>query len=320
MPNDMEVYYEYNQNMNIKISVNQTSGKNILYFDLSVDMQELLRNINKLPFPLSIDLIDNLRLQLSEAFGIEDRRQTIYIPAGRSTITTLSDQINYIYSSFDEQQKRSIDYCIQKFIQLIIKVKPYFADYVISDKSSALLVELNDLSNIILRANYRFKDNTERLYYNEVGGYTKINLASSGQQEAVWITNLLQYFTSEKINVFLIVEEPEAHLYPDSQMNIADFISLFTNSDGNACIITTHSPYILGELNNLILCAQAAPENTEKAKAVIDQRAWLNRDDLNAYFIRDGIAEDAISETGLIKNELIDGASMVINERGDRII
>ncbi|MFQ7748765.1 MAG: hypothetical protein ACLRJV_16535 [Eubacteriales bacterium] len=38
----------------------------------------------------------------------------------------------------------------------------------------------------------------------------KINLASSCQQEVVWLFNLLFYYLIEQRKVFLIVEEPES--------------------------------------------------------------------------------------------------------------
>lgn len=54
----------------------------------------------------------------------------------------------------------------------------------------------------------------------------KINLASSGQQEVVWLFNLLFYYLIEQRKVFLIVEEPESHLYPASQQTISHVATL----------------------------------------------------------------------------------------------
>ena len=88
----------------------------------------------------------------------------------------------------------------------------------------------------------------------------KINLASSGQQEVVWIFNLLFYYLLEEKKVFLILEEPESHLYPESQRLIAEVLSLFANSD-KQILITTRSPYVLGTFNYLLIAAQCPEQH-----------------------------------------------------------
>ncbi|NJC10520.1 putative ATPase [Micromonospora profundi] len=49
----------------------------------------------------------------------------------------------------------------------------------------------------------------------------------------------------------LIIEEPESHLHPASQVKFAQAIALMINQ-GAKVIITTHSDYFLNQLNNLI--------------------------------------------------------------------
>ena len=57
--------------------------------------------------------------------------------------------------------------------------------------------------------------------------YVKINFSSSGQQEAVWIFNLLYFYILRNKKIFLIMEEPEAHLYPTSQKRMAEALGVF---------------------------------------------------------------------------------------------
>ena len=42
-----------------------------------------------------------------------------------------------------------------------------------------------------------------------------INFASSGQQEVLWLLNQLYILMLKKEKAFVIIEEPEAHLYPN---------------------------------------------------------------------------------------------------------
>ena len=56
----------------------------------------------------------------------------------------------------------------------------------------------------------------ERLQVSE-DRYVKINFASSGQKEAVWILNVVFYYLLNNKKTFFIIEEPESHLFPDAQ-------------------------------------------------------------------------------------------------------
>ena len=55
----------------------------------------------------------------------------------------------------------------------------------------------------ILGGEYRSVNGEERLYFGE--DYVKINYASSGQQEAVWIVNMLFYYMLGKRKTFFII-------------------------------------------------------------------------------------------------------------------
>ncbi len=146
---------------------------------------------------------------------------------------------------------------------------------------------------------------------------TKISFASSGQQEIVWVCNIMFFYLFQKIPVFFILEEPEAHLYPDSQKNISDLISLFVFA-GNSALITTHSPYILGEFNNLLF-ANEIKNSVEQVKALLKNTRPLPYDDSQAFYISDGLKNEGM-EDHLICNELIDGASDDINELNGQLM
>jgi energy-coupling factor transporter ATP-binding protein EcfA2 len=51
---------------------------------------------------------------------------------------------------------------------------------------------------------------------------------------------------------FIVFDEPELNLHPDNQIKIARFIATLVNT-GFSVLISTHSDYIIHELNNLIL-------------------------------------------------------------------
>ena len=222
-------------------------------------------------------------------------------------------------------QKRTIDYCTQNYIEKILRLKPEFSDeqrnlalYESNGVPKQIIQRSMQLTNKILKGTYSFTDGEERIVLKNKK-YVKINFASSGQQESVWILNLLSYYLIRKIPATFIIEEPESNLFPESQKYISEFISLVHNQ-GHSMIITTHSPYILGSFNNLLYAGQTRQSAKEKAAQIIPMDSWLNFRAVSAWFIKNGIIEDCMDhELHLIQNERIDEISQVINEEYDKL-
>ena len=87
---------------------------------------------------------------------------------------------------------------------------------------------------------------------------------------------------------------------------------------GNRAIVTTHSPYILGEFNNL-LYANEIQGVDEQRNAIVDEEKILPYDNSRAFYVADGFVKDAM-EDHLIITSLIDGASDEINTENGRLI
>ncbi len=67
------------------------------------------------------------------------------------------------------------------------------------------------------------------------------------------LSNLVFYFRHlAKKGDFIIIDEPELNLHPDNQRKIARLIGEFVNH-GFKVMISTHSDYIIREINNLIM-------------------------------------------------------------------
>lgn len=257
----------------------------------------------------------------------------IYIPAGRSTIASLTDYISEIFIRNDATENQIIEQnigsCVKDYVLLILMLRRVFftmtqkqlfmsamSNYSKADKT--LIPDFMQLLQKILKGKYVFKNGEEFLIAeNNDSVQTKISFASSGQQEIVWVCNIMFFYLFQKIPVFLILEEPEAHLYPDSQKNISDLISLFVFA-GNSALITTHSPYILGEFNNLLF-ANEIKNSAEQVKNILQNTRPLPYDDSQAFYISDGLKNEGM-ENNLICNELIDGASDDINELNDQLM
>ena len=124
---------------------------------------------------------------------------------------------------------------------------------------------------------------------------------------------------------FIIIEEPEAHLYPTMQKYLLDFICYFMNITGSTVIITTHSPYMLTN-SNLLYYAGALKLKNINSEKVTGKYKYINPENSNIYKIsidnkNNTIKEDLkVKDENDIKSELIDEVSDIINNQYTKLI
>lgn len=332
MSNEMCMEYHFTTTCSVKISLKDNPGyptPNYIWITYSKELKTFLDNKNNCflatPLGVSEDEIRKLKIELYKLF--DDTHSVVYIPAGRSMITLLSQQLGYIYATMDDMQKRSLDSCTKDYIERILRLKPAFSEglygllsYVSNTTISEKIInEALELVKRILRGSYRYTDGEEQILLDN-GKYVKINFSSSGQQECVWILNLLFYYLLQEKRILFIIEEPESHLFPESQKYITELIALVNNC-GHSVVLTTHSPYVLGTLNNL-LYADTLPESySGEADKIISESFWLNYHQFNSWFVKDGMVENCMdTDIHMIQNERIDEISKIINNDFDVLL
>ena len=256
---------------------------------------------------------------------------TIYIPAGRSIFSALPDYIQQqiLVATLDES---TFGLSLRDFLEQISQLKPIFnkpLNEVINEKLVLAPVSFNldqksleiaqRLIALILKGKYRYSQSGEEI---DIDADTSVKLlfASSGQQEALWILMLMFSLILNKTKAFVIIEEPEAHLFPEAQKYMTDLMSLVTNVNGNQIIITTHSPYILTSLNNHIYAEQIGKRYQEEVSKVVDPSFWMNYQRVNAYYVDESVIRSIMDEElHLIKAEEIDSASQLINNEFSKL-
>ena len=131
---------------------------------------------------------------------------------------------------------------------------------------------------------------------------------------------LFYYMLGDK-KTYFIIEEPESHLFPEAQKAITELISIAKN-DRNKVLITTHSPYILGSINNLLYANKVAGSiGTEKVEDIVPARMRLSYEVLGAYYLESGKINNILdAEYQDIDHEVIDGVSTVINEVYEKLV
>jgi predicted ATPase len=320
------IIYKSEDNLDIKLSFTLENELNLLiteilnYKIISQEQHNPFKSLEEL-----LELESNRRLQFNYFKSridniFEETHSHVFIPAGRSLMSTLTEQLQEI------KNPDTLDYFTKSFVERINLLKTYFTDdlnTLIQNKDVALNLD-DDLSRLlkkILKGEYRFNADIdkERIYFNNER-YVKLQYASSGQQESVWILLLIFRYILDKTSVFMVFEEPEAHLYPETQSDMVELIGLLANLNNNQIIITTHSPYILSSFNNLLYAHQVGKNKIGDAReavaSIINSKSWIDPNRISAFFISENGYESIIDEElKLIQAEKIDSASSIINDK-----
>ena len=118
----------------------------------------------------------------------------------------------------------------------------------------------------------------------------------------------------------LIIDEPELNLHPDNQRKMAGLLARLVNS-GIKVMITTHSDYLIREINNRIMLSNEI-ENKKtimKKEKMVDQDI-LQPDQVKAFSLKDNhsIKEVTVDHYG-INTEIFDDLIADANELSDLI-
>lgn len=268
----------------------------------------------------SFKAFDYLEKRLKDFLNLRfnDNYEPLYIPAGRNISVSYPQEFKDFFLSGKSLSgsipQKTIDReLMQAFLGRVSTIQDRFNNtnfQQLSEKQHVypnLIKEAAKLITLVLKGTY-----------SNIGGVGEgikpigsphvipINQASSGQQEALRILQDIFLCLLDRKSVFRIIEEPEAHLFPIAQSQMIKLFSLLIGSDSNQILITTHSPYILSYLNNLLF-AWTVGHIQPRAENKIAIESRLNPEKFGAYVLRDGHSQSIFdTETGLIDRNYLD--------------
>ena len=143
------------------------------------------------------------------------------------------------------------------------------------------------------------------------------HLSSSTAKSLFGLDYLLKNVLAE--NYTLIIDEPEQNLHPDNQRYIARLLGKLVNAKVNV-IISTHSDYIIRELNNLILLSNRFKGYEELMKTYgYEESELLKKEDVKGYIFKENTIEKVqVDEEGM-KMDIFDEVINSMNEASDDI-
>lgn len=119
---------------------------------------------------------------------------------------------------------------------------------------------------------------------------------------------------------FNIVEEPEQNLFPNSQKNVMEHLLKCLNKNKyNRLLITTHSPYILETINNIIY-ADRLKDIGKNVDSVISPEYHVSYNDVSAYMVKEGTVQNIkVDDIKQIDPSEVDSCSDIINNDYTRL-
>lgn len=122
--------------------------------------------------------------------------------------------------------------------------------------------------------------------------------ASSMVKELTPLVLYLRYLA--RPNELIIIDEPEMNLHPEAQASLVEFLAMLVNSDLHI-LVTTHSPYMIDHLVNLMRASEHSDKEEIKDKFFLrDVRAFVPKNAVAVYLFEQGEARSILDEDGLI--------------------
>lgn len=257
-----------------------------------------------------------LRVKLGSAYYNDQ----LFIPAGRAFFSNIENNV----FSFLSHSERNIDPFLARF-------GAYFS-YIKSGGNRQRKREYSEpLAKGLLGGKFVIEKDKEYVETPDNRILPLSNL-SSGQQEALPLLMMLEppepdfhFRRPEDSRTATYIEEPEAHLFPDYQRVITERIAEYAMAKDSAhsVVITTHSPYVLSTLNNLLLAGRVGSRRgmASRVAEVIPASRWLPKGSVKAYaFIAGECRELLDPDLGLVDAGYLDSVSSGIASDFERLL
>lgn len=262
--------------------------------------------------------------KITQDIGPALSNENYFIPAGRSFFSTVQSSVFSFLAS-----NLRIDPFLAQFGRLYERYRNIYrfnTNKVNTDGS-----KLRERVNRLVCGTY-IRVSGEDFIQTADERQVPLAISSSGQQEvlplAITLASLARITRGSARRSTFVVEEPEAHLYPSAQREIVHLFAATTDlsveQPTTQFIITTHSPYILSALNNLMYGAKISFEHPDKRSAVLrllDEDVLIAPQHVSAYAFGDGKVRSIIdTETGLVQATVLDRVSGEIAHEFERLM
>lgn len=356
---EIKFFYEHNRHINLsldqyrslKVSFSSTFIGHEALSSLAVAKREL-KELDRQVFENHLELREKVALEQDKIKAINaisekidqlfsnQCNSSLYVIGGREATVSYGGTFdayleNTLANTIEENRKKimkakeqTIDETLMiNFLKEVRRIKAVFRKYggtfrdVVENLSSNDEFSTNLVNSFIeiVKGDYLIDDWGEAILHT-TGQKVYLKDASSGQKEVIRIIQDLLLCVLERRKAFRVIEEPETHLFPIAQKKLVELLVGMKNSNpNNQLVITTHSPYILTSLNNLLFATRVRRRNDAtitEVDALIPPLCQINPDEFAAYSLGSSINPEGVycsnifnSGTGTIRQNFLDSVS-----------
>lgn len=233
---------------------------------------------------------------------------SLYIPAERIICSVLTNLMPALYLA-----KSSIPKNLVRFLMELNNAKTEYPK---------LPIELLNIS-------FRYEDNKDYIVLDSNEQSIPMTAASSGIQSLVPLLLVLHYVMDKREFASFVIEEPECNLFPTKQVELLREIIKMVKRPTHILTITTHSPYLLSALNNILFAGDLYKSGGEELRkcieSIIPKGSLLSACDCSVYSLGEDINDEVYckslidEETGMIDFNSLDGVSEELSEEFDKL-
>lgn len=241
--------------------------------------------------------------RLSEdIFGSHGRTESLYLPAARTGIM----QSHRVIAGALVQRATSVGLEALSVPTLSGVVSDFIQEIILMDTSEMADKDVGKVADVmekkILHGSIKVEGSEENQYpqllYKQNGLEIPLLRSSSMVSELAPVVLFIRHRMRK--GDLLIIEEPESHLHPEAQKNIAKAVVHLIRV-GVRVMVTTHSDYFLEQLSNHVRSTKVKENKGEKLSGV----GFLQENEIGAYVFNQYKKETIVkrlqfdNETGL---------------------
>ena len=304
----LKIFYE-NIGLPKKVTKSLLTGNEYYYSEELLKELPIIFHTNEKKFEntkinISLDITDKFDSvdfeNISKIFGINN---IYFFPAERSGVVLFYKQLfqsgNDILRKFELSRDVNILKDVSNYPEPINEYMKFlnrnFEDRNETEIYKNVFVNIEDIidGEILVR-------DDKILYKNKKDFELEMGLVSSTVKTLVGFYLYIKYCAKEGDIIF--IDEIELNLHPRNQLELIKLFNILTKY-GIKFIVSTHSPLIMQEINNMILYEEKKKNsNIEKVNIEynVNQNYGIDKDDINVWFLNDGtVNELKVDEEGV---------------------
>lgn len=272
----------YSLNISFEKSADEVKNKILeieFQFDFYIDNYEL--QVRKSASEELIHITSNLPITNSAVIGITmaevDKRlayypltSSIFFPVERSSIYTFNKELSIKRNDLIEQiqglsrssKQDPFEYVNKRSTRypLVIRDGLKLAEDLVNESKqlSDFHEFADEIEQVLLHGSMSVSTDGEVLFASDKNKSKNLPIHMSASIVKTLASFIFYLRHQAKENELVIIDEPEINLHPESQVILTRILARMVNK-GFRLLISTHSDYIIRELNNLILISDESP-------------------------------------------------------------